>query len=140
MTFTATPAKALLWDKNYVIDNLPVWIYTDNNQPTSLADCKAKISATKYTIKDIDLQIEIRELELKTGNSRHNSAFDYEKWKAQALRAKQTHLYLLNAYTYWLLLNERDAETSELEKTVKTLINLLIEDPTDFVGQLEKLL
>lgn len=140
MTFTPTPAKPVLWDKDYIIDNLPVWIYTDNDQPDSIADCKAKISATQYTIKDIDLQIEIRELELKTGSSRHSNAFDYEKWKAQALRAKQTHLYLLNAYTYWLLLNEKSSGATALEKKLNTLITLLIEDPADFVGQVEKLL
>lgn len=140
MTFTATPAKTVLWDKEFIIDNLPIWIYTDNEQPRSISDCKAKISATQYTIKDIDLQIEIRELELKTGNSRHSNAFDYEKWKAQALRAKQTHLYLLNAYTYWLLLSEKNPAALTLDKKLNTLITLLIEDPADFVEQIEKLL
>ena len=50
MTFTPTPAKPVLWDKDYIIDNLPVWIYTDNDQPDSIADCKAKISATQKTL------------------------------------------------------------------------------------------
>jgi len=54
--------KPCLWDKEFVIDNLPPWIYSDNDQPRSLTEAKAKISALEYTIADIDLQIEIREL------------------------------------------------------------------------------
>jgi len=84
MTISTEP-KPSLWDKEYIIENLPVWIYSDNKQPESVQECKAKISATQYTIRDIELQIEIRELELKTGSSRHNSSFEYERWKAQAL-------------------------------------------------------
>lgn len=141
----AQVAKPLLWDSKYVIDNLPVWIYSDNKQPESLQECKAKISSTEYTIRDIELQIEIRELELKTGSSRHNSSFEYERWKTQALRAKQTHLYLLNAYTYWLALNQKEtnataASKTQSEETLKKLIELLIEEPDDFVEQLETLL
>ena len=86
------------------------------------------------------MHVEIRELELKTGSSRHGSSFEFEKWKAQALRAKQTHLYLLNAYSYWLLLNEREASPSVLNDKITKLIGLLIEEPKDFVTQLENLL
>jgi hypothetical protein len=141
----AQVAKPLLWDPKYVIDNLPVWIYSDNKQPESLQECKAKISSTEYTIRDIELQIEIRELELKTGSSRHNSSFEYERWKTQALRAKQTHLYLLNAYTYWLTLNQKEANATttskpETDQILKKLIKLLIEEPGDFEEQLEALL
>ena len=143
MTILTEP-KPSLWDKEYIIENLPVWIYSDNKQPESVQECKAKISATQYTIRDIELQIEIRELELKTGSSRHNSSFEYERWKAQALRAKQTHLYLLNAYTYWLTLTEKesagnDSKTCKTAETLKKLINLLIFEPEDFVEQLQKL-
>ena len=139
MSFS-TPIKPCLWEECYVIDNLPTWIYSDNRQPTSVAECHARISSIEYTIKDIDLQIEIRELELKTGSSRHTNSFDYEKWKGQALRAKQTHMYLLNAYKYWLILNQRENNTFELESKVTNLIRLLIEDPQDFTAQLENLL
>ena len=132
--------KVNLWNERYVIDNLPSWLYTDNPEPTSILECQAKISALQYTIQDIDLQVEIRELELKTGSSRHGSSFEFEKWKAQALRAKQTHLYLLNAYSYWLLLNEREASPSVLSDKITKLISLLIEEPKDFVTQLENLL
>lgn len=138
MTYTHE-AKPCLWDKKYIIDNLPVWIYSDNEQPKTISECKARISATEYTIKDIELQIEIRELELKTGSSRHQSSHEYEKWHIQALRAKQTHMYILNAYTYWLLLNERDEGEETLSHKVDNLIHLLIEEPDDFVAQLETL-
>lgn len=127
-----------LWDEEFKIDNLPTWIYTDNQPPKDIRDCEAKISSLEYTIRDIELQIEIRELELKTGSSRHSSAFDYEKWKVGALKAKQTHYYLLNAYTYWLIKNERSALDSpgKLDK----LIELLIEDPSDFETKAKALL
>jgi hypothetical protein len=139
MTFTQEQ-KPCLWSKEYIIDNLPVWIYSDNAQPNSIAECKAKISATEYTIRDIELQIEVRELELQTGNSRHTSNFDFQKWRAQALRAKQTHMYLLNAYTYWLLLNEREQNGKTEQNKVNKVIRLLIDEPKDFVEQLEALL
>lgn len=137
---SSAEAKPCLWDKRYVIENLPAWIYTDNEQPNTQSECKAKVSSLKYTIEDIDLQIEIRELELKTGNSRHQSNFDFEKWKTQALRARQTHLYLLNAYTYWLLLNEQNEIDSGVSDKLNTVIKLLIDDPVDFIPQLEALL
>lgn len=142
MSLSTTPAeqKTSLWDPRYVIENLPTWIYTDNEQPNSLSECKAKISSLKYTMDDINLQIEIRDLELRTGNSRHQTSFEYEKWKTQALRAKQTHMYLLNAYTYWLLLNERNESDDRLAYKIDTLIHLLIEDPIDFIPRLEQLL
>ena len=132
--------KPCLWSKEYIIENLPTWIYSDNPEPTSLHECEAKISATEYTIRDIDLQIEVRELELKTGSSRHSSSFEFERWEAQALRAKQTHLYMLNAYRYWLLLNKREANTIDTSFKVNKVIQLLIDDPKDFVEQLESLL
>ena len=141
--------KPCLWSSQYVIENLPPWIYSDSTEPTSIKECNAKISALKYTIKDIDLQIEIRELELKTGSSRHHSNFDFEKWKAQALRAKQTHTYMLNAYTYCLILNEKntplDKETSlqvsdGISLKLRQLIQLLIEEPPNFIEELEQLI
>lgn len=145
MTFMPTTSapvepKQLQWDKRYVVQNLPVWVYTDNPQPTTLSECKAKISSLKYTIEDIELQIQIRELELETGSSRHSTSYELQKWKAQALRARQTHLYMLNAYSYWLLLNEREENDDRLSHKIDTMIHLLIEDPVDFVPQMEKLL
>jgi hypothetical protein len=139
MTY-ATEQKPCLWAKEYIIDNLPAWIYSDNAEPETLAECKAKISAIEYTIKDIELQIEVRELELQTGNSRHASSFDFQKWRAQALRAKQTHMYLLNAYKYWFLLNEAKYTNSSDTNKLDQVIKLLIDEPSDFVHQLEALL
>lgn len=136
MTFIGEQ-KPCLWAKQYIIENLPSWIYSDHAEPTSMAECKAKISSTEYTIKDIELQIEVRELELQTGNSRHSSNFDFQKWKTQALRAKQTHLYMLNAYKYWMLLNQKeDTEKTRLDRVIR----LLIDDPEDFFAQLKELL
>lgn len=132
--------KPCLWNEKYVIENLPTWLYSDNNEPNSVTECKAKVSSLQYTLQDIELQIEIRELELKTGSSRHNSSFEFEKWKAQALRAKQTHLYLLNAYSYWLILNEKEAAALPMNEVLQKLIKLLIDEPTDFTAQLEDLL
>jgi hypothetical protein len=140
MTTLTPPVKPIIWDSKYIIENLPNWIYTDSPQPKDIADCKARISSIEYTLMDIDLQIEIRELELKTGSSRHTSNFAYEKWKAQALRAKQTHLYMLNAYKYWLILNKRDISPVNLNEKLNKVITLLIEDPDTFVFDLEKLL
>ena len=96
------------------------------------------MSALEYTIKDIELQVEIRELELHTGNSRHQSSFDYEKWKVQALRAKQTHFYLLNAYKYWLIKNT--PEQVDTDQKLCKLIELLIEDSDDFEHHASRLL
>jgi hypothetical protein len=136
---TELDKKPFRWDDEYVIENLPTWIYTDNDQPRSINECKAKISSVEYTIEDIDLQIQIRDLELKTGNSRHQSSFDFDKWKTQALRARQTHLYLLNAYKYWLILNEKQPDPRYLDKKLNQIIKLLIEEPADFEQQLAAL-
>jgi hypothetical protein len=136
---TELDKKPFRWDDEYVIENLPTWIYTDNDQPRSVNECRAKISSVEYTIEDIDLQIQIRDLELKTGNSRHQSSFDFDKWKTQALRARQTHLYLLNAYKYWLILNEKEPDPKYLDKKLNQIIKLLIEEPADFEQQLAAL-
>jgi hypothetical protein len=136
---TELDKKPFRWDDEYVIENLPTWIYTDNDQPRSINECRAKISSVEYTIEDIDLQIQIRDLELKTGNSRHQSSFDFDKWKTQALRARQTHLYLLNAYKYWLILNEKEPDPKYLDKKLNQIIKLLIEEPADFEQQLAAL-
>ena len=134
--------KLPLWSKDYIIENLPSWIYSDNPEPKSISECKAKISAIEYTLKDIDLQIQVRELELKTGSSRHSTSFEFDRWKTQALRAKQTHTYLLNAYTYWLLLNEKDENSKEqsVNARLNRVIEILVDEPEDFVPQMLKLI
>ena len=130
--------KQSLWDDKYIIENLPPWIYSDNEPPTSIAECTAKISALEYTIIDIDLQIDIRQSELAMGNSRYQNTFDFEKWRCQALKAKQSQYYLLNAHKYWLILNDPKNldEPTKLDK----LIELLIEEPSDFIQKAQALL
>ena len=139
--YRTAEAKEPLWDSKFIIDNLPPWIYSDNPQPASLAECRAKLSALSFTLQDIDMQIEIRDLEQRIGVSRHNSSYDFEKWKVQALKARQTHLYLQNAYTYWLLLNEKESFDSnrDLSKKLDAVVQILIEDRPDFVDQLKQL-
>jgi hypothetical protein len=127
---TVSESSQTKWDSKYIIDNLPQWIYSDNEEPKSVTDCHAKISCLEYTLKDIDLQIEIRQLELQTGNSRHQSTFDFDKWRTGALKAKQTHLQLLNAYKYWLIKNTPDEV--DVSSMLGKLVELLIEDPADF--------
>ena len=125
------------WDKKYVIDNLPPWVYAKHDQPASIAEAKAKISALEHTLADMDLQIEVRDIEVKIGESRHATSFDHDKWKAKILRAKQSSLYVLNAYRYWLILN---TEYASSEGKFKELVELLIEDPADFVNRAKLLL
>jgi len=130
--------KPSLWEDKYIIGNLPPWIYSDNHPPLDIKDCEAKISAIEYTIIDIDLQVDIRQSECAMGSSRYKSSYDFEKWKCQALKAKQSQYYLLNAYKYWLILNSTHAldAPSKLDK----LIELLVEDSPDFHQQAQALL
>lgn len=130
--------KSFLWDQKYIIPNLPPYVYTDNEPPNSIRECQAKISSVEYTIKDIDLQIEIRQSELNTGNSRYKSTFDFEQWRCQALKAKQSQYYFLNAYKYWFILN--DTKELDVAEKLDMLIELLIEDPSDFVQRADRLL
>ena len=140
MTFTTDTDSyhtECAWDRKYIIDNLPPWVYTKHEQPRSVAEAKAKISALEHTLKDMDLQIEVRDIEVKIGESRHATSFEHDKWKAKILRAKQSSLYVLNAYKYWLILNTEDHYSN---KKFCDLVELLIEDPTDFVQKAKKLL
>lgn len=140
MTFTTDTDSyhtECAWDKKYIIDNLPPWVYAKHEQPRSVAEAKAKISALEHTLKDMDLQIEVRDIEVKIGESRHATSFEHDKWKAKILRAKQSSLYVLNAYRYWLILNTDETASSN---KFNELVELLIEDPTDFVTRAKKLL
>jgi hypothetical protein len=134
-----------LWDAVYIIGNLPSWVYTEHKPPQSLAECRATLAALENTIKDIDLQVEIRGIETETSLDA-NAQANYLKWKVQALRAKQTHMYLHSAYTYWLTLNDpnknKESDTSscvELQAKFKKLVELLAADPADIYNQLDKL-
>lgn len=126
------------WPSEARQDSLPAYIYAEYEPPYSLRECAARIKSLEFIIIDIDLQIEIREMELRTGSSRHATALDLDKWKTGALRAKQTHYYLLNAYNYWqsMMAPERLDDHPKLDK----LMQLLLEDPNDFEAQLRSLL
>ena len=137
-TSEVRPHKPSLWEEKYIISNLPPWIYSDNEPPLSVKDCEAKISAIEYTIVDIDLQIDIRQSECAMGSSRYKSTFDFEKWRCQALKAKQSQYYLLNAHKYWLILNTTQA--LDVPKKLDKLIELLVEDSPDFHQQAQALL
>jgi|TARA_A100000171_G_C2106140_1_gene132414 hypothetical protein len=132
------PTREPLWPEKYIIDNLPPWIYSDNKPPVSRAECAAKISSIELTISDIDIQMEIRQSEMNIGNSRYSSSYDFEKWRLGALKAKQSQYYLLNAYRYWQVLNDPSYEGKETK--LNKLIKLLIDEPSDFVHQAERLL
>ena len=130
-------SKELLWDTKHIISNLPSWVYSDFSEPKSVNECKALISATEYTLRDIDLQIQIRlaELDRKPGATYKE---EYQRWLSGALRAKQTNLYLQSAYNYWLILNE-DNEVS-LEHKLKQVIQIIADDDEDLVEQLKSLI
>jgi hypothetical protein len=130
--------KPTLWAEEYIISNLPPWIYSDNEPPTSIQDCTAKISSIEYTIVDIDLQIDIRQSECAMGSSRYKSTFDFEKWRCQALKAKQSQYYLLNAHKYWIILNS--TKSLDVSGRLDKLIQLLIEDTPTFHKEVQALL
>ena len=98
------------WEKKYIIDNLPPWIYTNYEQPKNMVECEAMLLTCKYTIEDIDLQITIRELGEDTSDK------NLIHWKRQALKAKQTHANLLHAYSYWKIFNETDQKKAKEDK------------------------
>lgn len=132
--------KQSLWKSENTISNVPFWVYSDNPEPTSVQECEAKISSLEFTLKDIDLQIELRTLEMSFGSSRHATQRDFEQWHIKVLKAKQTHLYTLNAYKYWLILHKDQNTSTNLELKVNKLIKLLVEEPSDLFDKLEKLL
>lgn len=142
-----TKPKLAVWDKKYIIENLPPWVYQDNPEPKSVSECAATICRLEHTIEDIELQIKIREFELETGIGRQQSKHEHDKWVVQALRAKQTYKYLLSAYRYWLITNQTAFETkSSTYNFAKLLCNNFIElcellktEPVDFENQIDSI-
>jgi hypothetical protein len=49
---------------------------------------------------------------------------------------------LLNAYTYWLLLNEKEENSKEqsVNARLNRVIEILVDEPEDFVPQMLKLI
>lgn len=137
--------QPFLWAQEYIISNLPPWVYQQNEEPKSLEECDATICKLEHTIEDIDLQIHIREFELETGTGRQQSKYEHDKWVAQALRAKQTHKYLLSAFRYWRIINRHKAVTQTTTATVAlklggflvSLCELLKNEPATFEQDVE---
>lgn len=140
-------SKPNLWDEKYIIENLPPWVYQDNPEPKSLKECEATICRLEHTIEDIELQIKIREFEMETGTGRQQSKHEHDKWVVQALRAKQTHKYLLSAYKYWKIINDKAVhnKSNTLRSAaiicgyLSTLCALLKDDPPTFEDELDAL-
>jgi hypothetical protein len=134
-----------LWAAEYIISNLPPWVYQQNEEPKSIQECDAVICKLEHTIEDIELQIHIRDFELETGTGRQQSKYEHDKWVAQALRAKQTHKYLLSAYKYWRIINTQKAVAStptggiayKLCGFLTDMCDVLIKEPANFEDQLE---
>ena len=59
-------------------------------------------------------------------------------WRCQALKAKQSQNYILNAYNYWLALNK--TEPLDVSEKLDKLIVLLAEDPDDFLLRVKALI
>ena len=137
---TAVNQYVAKWDTEFVIENLPPWVYKNNPVPQSVSEAKARISSLYHTIEDMDIQIQIRESEKRTALVSDNSQFDEETHEykfRKILKAKQSTLYVISALKYWLLLNEEE----NISKTkFKTLVELLIDEPVDFVDQVKDLL
>jgi len=139
--------QTFLWSPEYIISNLPPWVYQQNEEPKSLEECDATICKLEHTIEDIELQIHIRDFELETGTGRQQSKYEHDKWVVQALKAKQTHKYLLSAYKYWRIINRQKAlsETSTGAVVLKlcdmlvSLCDLLKNEPFNFQEEIETL-
>jgi hypothetical protein len=126
------------WDAQYVIDTLPEWVYQNNKEPDSIKECKALISKAGHTLRDIDLQIQIRNAELETETRDLLNIRKFHTWRCQALKAKQSQNYILNAYNYWLALNK--TEPLDVSEKLDKLIVLLAEDPDDFLLRVKALI
>lgn len=139
--------QTFLWSSEYIISNLPPWVYQQNEEPKTLEECDATICKLEHTIEDIELQIHIRDFELETGTGRQQSKYEHDKWVVQALKAKQTHKYLLSAYKYWRIINSKKeaAATSTGAVAVKlcdlmvSLCGLLSNEPPNFQEEIETL-
>lgn len=137
--------QPFLWTPEYIIANLPPWVYKQNPEPKSLEECDATICKLEHTIEDIELQIHIRQFEQDTGIKRSQSKYEHDKWVVQALRAKQTHKYQLSAYQYWRIINRQKARTesstvavaAKLGEFFIALCELLKNEPASFEEEIQ---
>ena len=127
------------WDRKYIIDNLPPWIYTRYKQPENIQEARGRVSHLKHSLADMDLQLEIRSLDRVVSRAA-NEVFNDSEWaekNIKILKAKQTTAHVLAAYNYYIALNE---ESNVPENKFGALIKLLIEDPHDFEEKARELL
>lgn len=137
--FTEIPTLVINWDPEFVIENLPPWVYKNHRMPRSISECSAKISALEHTLIDMDLQIEVKQCEKRIAELNHDH-FDevgFQEKLRKIIKAKQSTLYVISALKYWYNLNK---ESDQLKTKFDTLLNLLIEEPVNFVDQVKDLL
>ena len=141
MAFTTALSKkssVTQWDKEFVLTSLPPWIYTENEQPKDVADCQAKLSNIKHILQDMDLQISIKDTQLQLRQGEVTTVTEYNEWLLKILKAKQSYNYLQNAYNNWLILNSPEA--LDLTNRFDTLVEILIEEPDNYLTELKRLL
>ena len=140
-SFRETPTVVIKWDSAFVIENLPPWVYKNNHMPLSMNECNAKLSSLDHTLSDMDLQIEVKRCEKRIAELTDES-FDevdfYERLR-KIHKAKQSTLYVISALKYWKHLNTATVVAGSDDKFT-TLVELLIEDPPNFVDQARNLL
>ena len=137
-TALSKKSSATQWDKEFVLASLPPWIYTENEQPKDVADCQAKLSNIRHILQDIDLQISIKDTQLQLRQGEVTTVTEYNQWLLKILKAKQSYNYLLNAYNNWLILNSPEA--LDLTNRFDTLVEILIEEPDNYLTELKRLL
>jgi len=137
-TALSKKSSATGWNKEFIIPTLPAWIYTDNEQPKNVADCQAKLSNIKHILLDMDLQITIKDTQLRLRQGEESTVIEYDEWLLKILKAKQSYNYLLNAYNNWLILNSPEA--LDLTNRFDTLVEILITEPDNYLTELKRLL
>jgi len=137
--FTEIPTVVINWDPEFVIENLPPWVYKNHPMPRSISECNAKISALEHTLTDMDLQIEVKQCEKKIAalNCERFDEIGFHEKLRKIIKAKQSTLYVISALKYWYNLNK---ESDKLQPKFDALLNLLIEEPVNFVDQVKDLL
>ena len=107
-----------LWDKEYMIDK-------------SIQEAKAKVCNLEHTIRDMDMQLEIRQTEqaIASANYEERREVEWLEKNKKILKAKQTTSHVLAAYNYFIILNE---ESNVPRMRFNALIKLLIDDPHNF--------
>tara|TARA_R100000995_G_C3463938_1_gene114632 strand:+ start:637 stop:1080 length:444 start_codon:yes stop_codon:yes gene_type:complete len=140
-SFREVPTLVVKWDSAFVIENLPPWVYKNHPMPASMNECNAKLSSLQHTLSDMDLQIEVKRCEKRIAELTDESfdEIDFYERIRKIHKAKQSTLYVISALKYWKHLNT-DTVFTESDDKFTTLVELLIEDPPNFVDQARDLL